>query len=258
MLNEIDLINFCELVRPTYITSNDCFLQVSGIMDGSAIVALIMTSLRYDSDLKLFQNYPRPQESLLKSAPRPLHRSKDDGNLLRPARPLPLQRGLLHPGEAAAGLLAAEDRHHLGSSACAQPGAASEAAPLLAVSPLLPSILLAKQVPGHRIIRQIKSRLTFRDPRYSSLPWSCPRPPGPEPLPLLQASQLVYQVVASLWHKVKNFCAFQPRPTSFQQRRSVPNIKFSMARSHLINQSQFDFIALEVSLLPMRISLFQL
>ena len=37
----------------------------------------------------------------------------------------------------------------------------------------------------------------FRDPRYSSLPWSCPRPPGPEPLPLLQASHLAYQVLPS-------------------------------------------------------------
>ena len=35
----------------------------------------------------------------------------------------------------------------------------------------------------------------FRDPRYSSLPWSCPRPPGPEPLPLLQASHLAYQAL---------------------------------------------------------------
>ena len=37
----------------------------------------------------------------------------------------------------------------------------------------------------------------FRDPRYSSLPWSCPRPPGPEPLPLLLASHLAYQVLHS-------------------------------------------------------------
>ena len=132
---------------------------------------------------------------MLKSTARPLHRSEDDGNLLRPARPLLVQRGLLHPGEAAPGLLAAEDRHHLGSSAGAQPGTWSpEAATFLAVSPLLPSILLAKQV-GH-LIRQDRLRaFEFRDPRYSSLPWSCPRPPGPEPLPLLQASPLVYQVL---------------------------------------------------------------
>ena len=93
---------------------------------------------------------------MLKSTPRPLHRSKDDGNLLRPSRPLPVQRGLLHPGEAVAGLLAAEDRHHLGSSTRAQSGAASEATPLLAVSPLLPSILLAEQV-GHDQAMQLKS-----------------------------------------------------------------------------------------------------
>ena len=78
------------------------------------------------------------KESLLKSTPRPLHRSKDDGNLLRPSRPLPVQRGLLHSGEAALGLLAAEDRHHLGPSARAKPGTSPEAVPFLAVSPLLP------------------------------------------------------------------------------------------------------------------------
>ena len=174
---------------------------------------------------------------MLKSPPRPLHRSEDDGNLLRPARPLPVQRGLLHPGEAAPGLLAAEDRHHLGSSAGAQPGTWSpEAATFLAVSPLLPSILLAKQVGSHRIRRDRLRAFEFRDPRYSSLPWSCPRPPGPEPLPLLQASPLVYQVLTLFVRIFKNLC-FQPRPTSFQQRRSVPNIKFSMARSHVIDHN---------------------
>ena len=148
---------------------------------------------------------------MLKSPPRPLHRSEDDGNLLRPARPLLVQRGLLHPGEAAPGLLAAEDRHHLGSSASAQPGTWSpEAAPFLAVSSLLPSILLAKQV--GLLMRQDRLRaFEFRDPRYSSLPWSCPRPPGPEPLPLLQASQLVYQVLLAcpdFWSSSKRFCIF--------------------------------------------------
>ena len=109
------------------------------------------------------------QESVLKSTPRPLHRSKDDGNLLRPSWPLLVQRGLLHPGEAVVGLLAAEDRHHLGSSARPQSGAASEATPLLAVSPLLPSILLAEQV-GHDQARQLKSTWVLGTPDTPHFP----------------------------------------------------------------------------------------
>jgi len=109
------------------------------------------------------------QESVLKPTAGPLHRPQDDVHVLRPARPLPLQRGVLRPGEAALGLLAAEDRHNLGTAASPKSRLSSEAGSLLAPVPsLLPPLLLAEQGPQVFLTALVLSKTTWTRASASS------------------------------------------------------------------------------------------
>jgi len=184
------LLSELEGVLRCPITSEE---QVSGIMDGSAIVGLIMTSLRKVCSSLLLAPSTDPKTMAIFSGLLDLCLSNEAYSTQEKQLLVSWQQKIV----TIWGPLPApsQEPHQKPSHFWQFP-------------------------PSFR-----RYSLQNRDPRYSSLPWSCPRPPGPEPLPLLQASQLVYQ----------------PRPTSFQQRRSVPNIKFSMARRASHEDLSLDF-----------------